>query len=110
MRPANHVTLKFNNKMYAAAVFLDIEKAFDTTWHTGLLYKLCKLKFWGKLIKLNSAFFSERKFRVSVEGEISTHRYMEVVVPQGSILSPTLYILCINDSRKLHLGLGSIVA
>jgi hypothetical protein len=25
--------------MSTAAVFLDIKKAFDTTWHSGLLYK-----------------------------------------------------------------------
>jgi hypothetical protein len=31
MRLAEHVTLKFNNNMSTAAVFLDIEKAFDTT-------------------------------------------------------------------------------
>jgi hypothetical protein len=36
MRLTDHVTLNFNDKMYA--MFLDIEKAFDTTWHTGLLY------------------------------------------------------------------------
>jgi hypothetical protein len=30
MRIADHVTLNFNNKMSTAAVFLDIEKAFDT--------------------------------------------------------------------------------
>jgi len=34
------VTLNFNNSISKAAVFLDIEKAFDTTWHPGLLYKL----------------------------------------------------------------------
>jgi hypothetical protein len=39
------VTLNFNNKMSTAVVFLDIEKAFDTTWHTGLLYKLAKMEF-----------------------------------------------------------------
>jgi hypothetical protein len=42
VRLTDHVTLNFNNKMSTAAVFLDIEKAFDTTWHTGLLYKLSK--------------------------------------------------------------------
>jgi hypothetical protein len=31
MRLTNHVTLNFNNKMSTAAVFLDIEKVFDTT-------------------------------------------------------------------------------
>jgi hypothetical protein len=45
-------------------VFLDIEKAFDTTWHPGLLYKLSKLKF------LISSFLPKRKFRVSLAGEM----------------------------------------
>jgi hypothetical protein len=31
MRLTDQVTLKFNNNMSTAAVFLDIEKAFDTT-------------------------------------------------------------------------------
>jgi hypothetical protein len=43
MKLTDHVTY-FNN-MSTAAVFLDIEKAFDTTWHPGLLYKLSKLHF-----------------------------------------------------------------
>jgi hypothetical protein len=52
------VTFNFNNKMSTAAVFLDIEKAFDTTWHTGLIYKLSKLEFSINLIKLVSSFLS----------------------------------------------------
>jgi hypothetical protein len=43
MRLADHVTLNFN--MTTAAVFSDIEKAFDTIWHPGLLFKLSKLTF-----------------------------------------------------------------
>jgi retron-type reverse transcriptase len=101
MRLADHVALHFSNKISTAAVFLDIEKAFDTTWHTGLLYKLSKLEFSCYLINLISSFLSERKFRVSVEGEMSTPRYMEAVVPQGSVLSPTLCNLYINDTPKL---------
>jgi hypothetical protein len=56
MRPVDHVTSDFNNKMYMAAVFLDIEKAFDTTWHLGLLYELSRLKFSISLIKFISSF------------------------------------------------------
>jgi hypothetical protein len=37
-----------------AAVLLDIEKAFDTTWHLGLLYKLSDLKFSVNLTKPSS--------------------------------------------------------
>jgi hypothetical protein len=29
----------FNNNISTAAVFMDIEKAFDTTWHSGFLFK-----------------------------------------------------------------------
>jgi hypothetical protein len=33
MRLTDHVTSNFNNNMSTAAVFLDTEKVFDTTWH-----------------------------------------------------------------------------
>jgi retron-type reverse transcriptase len=102
MRLADHVTLKCNNNMSTALVFLDIENVCDTTWHPGLLYKLSNLKFSANLIKLISSFLSQRQFRVSVEGEISTLRYMQAGVPQGSVPSPTLYNLYINDTPKLQ--------
>jgi hypothetical protein len=100
MRLADHVTLNFNYKMSTAAVFLNIEKAFDTTWHSGLLYKLSKLNFSTRIIKLISSFLLQRKFRVSVEGKMSTPRYMQAGVPQDSVLSPTLYNLYINDTPQ----------
>jgi hypothetical protein len=62
MRLADHLTLHFNNNMSTAAVFLDIEKALDTTWQPGLLYKLSKLQFSNSLIKLTGSFLSQRKF------------------------------------------------
>jgi hypothetical protein len=86
--------------MSTAAVCLDIEKASDTTWHPGLLYKLSKLQFSTSLIKLIGSFLSQRKFRVSVEGEVSTPRYMQAGVPQSSVLFPTLYNLYINDTPQ----------
>jgi retron-type reverse transcriptase len=86
--------------MSTATVFLDIEKTFDTMWHPGLLYKLSILNFLTRIIKLISSFLLQRKFRVSVEGEMSTTRCMQAGVPQGSVLSPTLYKLYINDTPQ----------
>jgi hypothetical protein len=85
--------------MSTAVEFLDIEKAFDTTWHPNLLYsyKLYKLKFSTSLIKLLSSFLSERKFRVSVKGEMSMHKEIQAGVPQGSVLPPILYSMYKND-------------
>jgi hypothetical protein len=37
-------TFNLNNNMSTAAVFLDIEKAFDATWHLGFLYKIIGIK------------------------------------------------------------------
>jgi hypothetical protein len=68
MKFRDYVTLNFNKNMSKSAVILDIEKAFDTTWHPGLLYKLIKLHFSSNLIKLVSKFLCNRKFGVMVEG------------------------------------------
>jgi hypothetical protein len=56
--------------MNMAAIFLDIERAFDTRWHLDLLYKLSKLKFSFSLMKLISSCLSQRKFIDSVEDEM----------------------------------------
>jgi hypothetical protein len=98
IRLTDHVNLKFNSKMCTTAAILDIEKSFDTTWHPGLIYKLSKLEFSTSLIQLISSFLVQRKFRVSVEGKMSTPKEMKVGVPQSSFPSPTLYNLYINDT------------
>jgi hypothetical protein len=54
------------------------------------------------LIKLVGSFLSNRKFKVSVEGEMSTPRVMLAGVPQGSVLSPTLNNLYINDAPQTY--------
>jgi hypothetical protein len=58
MRLTDHATLNLKNNTFTAAVFLDIEKAVDTTWHLGLLYTLSELKLSVTLIKLISSFLS----------------------------------------------------
>jgi hypothetical protein len=51
MKLTDHVTLNFNDNMSTTTVFLDIKKAFDTTWNCDLVYKLSKLEFSTSLIK-----------------------------------------------------------
>jgi retron-type reverse transcriptase len=87
--------------MSTAAVFLHIEKAFDSTSHSGLLYKLSKLEFSTNLIKLLGPFLSARKFRVSVQGEMSTPRVVQAGLPQGSVMSPILFNMYIIYADRL---------
>jgi hypothetical protein len=97
----DHVTLNFKINVSTAAVFLNIGKAFDTTWHPCLLYNLPKLKCSNNLIKLISSFLTQWKFRVSVEGEVSTPRYMQAMVPQSSDkYNCIMHNLYINDTPQ----------
>jgi hypothetical protein len=66
---ADHITLNFSIDMSVAAVFLDIMKAFGTTWHSGLLYNFSELEFSTSLIKLITSSLADRKIKALVEGE-----------------------------------------
>jgi hypothetical protein len=74
-------------------VFLDIEKAFDATWHYGVLYKLSEVGFSTSLIKLIASFLADEEFKILVEGEFSKLRKIEADVLQDSVLGPILYTL-----------------
>jgi hypothetical protein len=57
-----NIALNCSSNISKVALFLDIEKAFYTTWHSGPLYKLSELEFSTSLIKLIASFLSDRKF------------------------------------------------
>jgi hypothetical protein len=86
-----------NNKKSTGMIFLDVEKAFDRVWHNGLLYKMLKLRFPLPLIKTVRSFLSERSFAVFIKGQFSEIKVIKYGVPQGAVLSPTLYNIFTYD-------------
>ena len=77
--------------------WVDIEKAFDTIWHEGLLHKLLVFGFPVPLIKIVQSFLSGRHFYVSVFDGCSEMFSIPAGLPQGSSLSPCLYNLFTAD-------------
>ena len=76
---------------------LDISKTFDRVWHAGLLHKLKSYEISGQIFGLISSFLSNRRLRVVLGGNSSQEYPVNVGVPQGSILGPTLFLLYISD-------------
>ncbi|CAG4966884.1 unnamed protein product [Colias eurytheme] len=81
----------------ALAVSLDISKAFDRVWHESLLRKLPSFGICPDLCTWISNFLRNRSFQVTVEGCSSDIHLVNAGVPQGSVLSATLFLLHIND-------------
>jgi len=81
-------------------VFFDLEKAYDTTWKYGILRDLHETGIRGRLHDFISKFLNERCFAVRVGSCLSDLYDQEMGVPQGAILSVTLFILNINSIIK----------
>ena len=76
---------------------IDFEKAFDSVWIKGLLYKLWHMGIKGKMWHLLAHLLLNRQINLYVNSYISDLICCVLGLPQGSILAPLLFILYIAD-------------
>ena len=96
-RLCRHGQIANHYKWQGAAIFLDVEKAFDSVWQNGLRAKLTNYQLPRKLIRLLSSFLDNRTISVRVKRTISNPVNLSAGTPQGSVLSPLLFNIFVND-------------
>ena len=82
----------------------DVAKAFDKIWPEGLKYKILNQGLPDLYEKLLCEFITNRKAKIRVEEATSNQFQLSSGVPQGSILSPTLFILYTADTPAPGVG------
>ena len=80
-----------------AGIMVDLQKAFDSVWIDGLLFRLHEIGITGKILKTLCSFLRNRQIQLSVNGHTSDNKPCNIGVPQGSILSPILFTIYIRD-------------
>ncbi|XP_063244507.1 uncharacterized protein LOC134543993 [Bacillus rossius redtenbacheri] len=91
------ITAGFNRRAHSILVLLDLKRAFDSVHHAALVHKLRQTELSPHLLNLLQSFLADRTFAVRVDGALSGIHRVAAGVPQGAILSPTLFAVFLAD-------------
>ncbi|GFX61181.1 probable RNA-directed DNA polymerase from transposon X-element [Trichonephila clavipes] len=86
----------FVRRNHLVSLFFDIKKAYDRTWRYGILHNMYDFGLRGNPIFIFN-FLAVRYFHVRF-GHSSSHKFMQDQgVPQGSVLSVTLFNILMSS-------------
>ena len=70
-----------------------MEKAYDLTWRHGILMDIPEAGIEGRRFKFIENFLKPRSFKVKIKEILSDTKAQTGGIPQGSVVSPTFFIL-----------------
>ena len=101
MRICSDINDSINTNRYTIGIFIDLKKAFDMLWKTGILEKMESLGITGRIYRWVKDFMEQRTFQVKIGDKLSNTYDLENGVPQGSVVSPLLFLLAVNDFPEM---------
>ena len=116
----DQISKTFNDKNYLPGIFIDLSKAFDNVDHKVLIQKLENYGITGKNLSWFKNYLTNWKQYIqydsnnnndiknndninnnnkNINSNFEKTELLDIIcgVPQGSILGPILFILCINN-------------
>lgn len=91
------IVTSFSKKKSTVAVFLDIEKAYDSIWIQRLLFKMASMGITGAILAWLKNFVTGRSMCVRIGDQKSNHKTISNGVPQGAVISPILFNIMMSD-------------
>ena len=98
---SEHVKKALTGGHTTVATFFDIKRAFDTVWHAKLLDKMQALGITGRLHKFVQTFLDSRRMAVKVGDSKSKSHTLDMGVPRGSVVAPTLFCIMLHDIQMI---------
>ena len=83
--------------MRTVMALLDYSKAYDTVWKERLYLNMVKKGVPIQMIRWIKSFLNTRTAQVMINGTLSKKVRMKQGLPQGSVLSPLLFLLFIQS-------------
>lgn len=97
------IASSLNNNEVVAACLIDLEKAFDTAWIEGVLFRLIKKGVPDYLLKILWNLLKGKKMYVSLNDKTNSRQYsLENGVQQGAVSSPLLFNIFMSDILSMY--------
>jgi len=86
----------WGTKRTALALLLDVKGAFDRVDKTQLLRRMTQVGIAGNIVRWVASFLSNRRAMLVIDGRTGETRDIQAGLPQGSPVSPVLFILSVS--------------
>jgi hypothetical protein len=86
----------WGTKRTALALLLDVKGAFDRVDKTQLLKRMVQVGIAGNIVRWVGSFLSDRRAMLVIDGRTGETRDIQAGLPQGSPVSPVLFILSVS--------------